>query len=103
MNLNNLKRRWASELRHKQLSESTGAIAGLAAALSVFVGYLAAHAAPRGLHKLTMILHLSKKPLLVKIAPVLAGVTVAMASAAGLLHFYSWWLTRRSPEPDDEN
>lgn len=101
MSLDKLKKSWANELQHKQLSESTSAIAGLAGALSVFVGYFAEHAAPRGLHKLTMILHLSKKPLLLKIAPVAAGVAVAIATAAGLLHFYSWWLTRRSLKPDD--
>jgi len=77
-------------LHHKRLSSSTGAIAGLASGLSVLVGMIAAHFAPRGLTRVSIALHIVKKPLIVKLAPVIAGVAVAFATAAGILRFYSW-------------
>lgn len=94
--MNDLYMRWARALHHKRLSESTAAIAGLAGAVSVFVGYLAARAAPKGLHKFIFVLHLAKKPTLLKLAPIVAGIAVAITTAAGLLHFYTWWVERKS-------
>jgi len=45
--MQDLKKRLSRELHHKRLGESTGAIAGLAGAFSVIVGYLAARATPQ--------------------------------------------------------
>jgi hypothetical protein len=90
----NLRRILARKLHHQNLSKSTGAIAGLTSAISVIVGILAARAAPRGLAKLPIALHISSKPLIVKLAPVIAGVAVACATAAGIVKFYSWCLER---------
>ncbi len=90
----NLRGIVARKLHHQNLSKSTGAIAGLTSAISVIVGILAARAAPRGLAKLPIALHLSSKPLIVKLAPVIAGIAVACATAAGIVKFYSWCLER---------
>jgi hypothetical protein len=85
-------------LHHKRLSSSTGAIAGLISAVSVIVGTLAAYAAPRGWHKVALALHFAKKPLILQIAPVIAGAAVTVATFASLLKFLSWCL-----ESDTEN
>jgi hypothetical protein len=77
-------------LQHRRLGESTGAIAGLASGLSVIAGMIAAHYAPRGVGRLALALHLTHKPFLLQIAPALAGVSVAFATAAGILRFYTW-------------
>jgi hypothetical protein len=77
-------------LHHKRLSNSTSAVAGLATGISVVVGLIAAHFAPKGVFKVRVALHLAKTPLIVKLAPVLTGVAVAVATAAGLIKFYSW-------------
>jgi hypothetical protein len=90
-------------MRHKRLSESTGAIAGLASAIAVIVGYIAARATPRGLAKLTMAMHLTKPPLIVRIAPVLTGIAVALATAASLFRFYTWWVERDAQADDDSH
>jgi ABC-type spermidine/putrescine transport system permease subunit II len=82
-------------LRNKQLHRSTGAIAGLASAFSVMVGTLAAYATPKGWGRVTMALHMTKKPLLVRVAPIVTGVAVALATAAGLIGFLVWWLEGR--------
>ena len=79
-------------LHHKRLSSSSGAIAGMISATSVIVGALAAYAAPKGWHKVALTLHFAKKPLLLKIAPVVAGIAVAVATAASLIKFLSWCL-----------
>jgi len=78
-------------LHHRRLSNATGALAGLASALSVLSGMIAAHYAPRGLHRLTAALHITHPSLIVRLAPLLAGVAAALATAAGILRFYSWW------------
>jgi hypothetical protein len=88
-------------LKHKRLSESTGVFAGLATAIAVIVGYLAARATPKGLAKLTMMMHLTRPPLIARIAPVLAGVAAALATVASLLRFYSWWQEQDAPPADD--
>jgi ABC-type spermidine/putrescine transport system permease subunit II len=82
-------------LRNKQLHRSTGAIAGLASAFSVMVGTLAAYATPKGWGRVSMALHLTKKPFLVKMAPIVTGVAVTLATAAGLIGFLVWWLEGR--------
>lgn len=96
--MKNLRSVLLKKLHHQRLSKSTGAIAGLASAISVIVGMLAARAAPKGLAKLPLALHITSKPLIVKLAPLIAGVAVAAATAAGIVKFYSWCLER-----DDES
>ena len=88
-------------MNHTRLSESTGVFAGLATAIAVIVGYLAARATPKGLAKLTMMMHLTRPPLMARIAPVLAGVAAALATVASLLRFYSWWVEQDAPPADD--
>jgi uncharacterized membrane protein (DUF441 family) len=83
--------RWSQTLHHKNLARSMGAIASLAGALSVLVGVLATRMAPHGWAHVKMMLHLTKKPLIVQAAPFIAGFAVAAATAAGLLSFYSWY------------
>jgi hypothetical protein len=92
--MNDLGRYLVKTLHHKRLGDSTGAIAGLASGLSVLAGAVAAHVAPRGISKVAMTLHLAKKPLILKFAPVIAGLAVAFATASGLLRFYTWYMTR---------
>jgi hypothetical protein len=94
--MSNLIELFTKTLRYKQLHRSTGAIAGLAGAFSVMVGTLAAYATPKGWGRVTMALHLTKKPFLVKVAPIVTGVAVALATAAGLIGFLVWWLEDRA-------
>jgi hypothetical protein len=84
----------ARSLQHKHLSNSTGAVAGFISSISLIVGAIAAHLAPLGWRRVSMALHFSKKPLLLKLAPYLAGLAVAIAVAAGLIRFYSWLMER---------
>jgi hypothetical protein len=86
----------AKTLKNKKVHKSAGAIAGLASALSVIVGTLAAYATPKGWGRVTMALHVTKKPLIVKLAPLLTGVSVTLATAVGLLGFYLWVSDRQS-------
>jgi hypothetical protein len=81
-------------LEHKRLSNSTAAIAGLATALSVLVGVIAAHFAPHGWLRIASALHLHRQPVIVRIAPVVAGVAAGLATAASLVKFYSWCIER---------
>jgi Zn-dependent protease with chaperone function len=85
-------------LHHKRLANSTGAIAGFVSALSVLIGVLAARAAPKGLARLSVALHIAKKPLIVKLAPLIAAAAVVFAVAAGLIRFYSWCVEREADE-----
>jgi hypothetical protein len=105
-----VSRRWSRTLHHKTLARSIGAIAGLAGALSVLVGILAQHMAPHGWGHLKMALGLARKPLILQMAPLIAGFAVTAATTAGLLSFYSWYregkeqrqrerLARETPEP----
>jgi hypothetical protein len=91
----------AKPLQPKRISNSTAALAGLAGAISVFVGILAARAAPHGWLRLASALHLHKQPLIVKLAPIVAGVAITIATAAGLAKFYSWCLEREEAESKD--
>ncbi len=83
--------RWAQTFHHKNLARSIGAIASLAGALSVLVGVLATHMSPHGWGRVKMALHLTKKPLLMQLAPFIATFAVTAATVAGLLSFYSWY------------
>ena len=83
--------RWASTLHHKKLARSIGAIASLAGAVSVLVGVLATRMSPHGWGHVKMALHLTKKPLLMQLAPFIATFAVTAATVAGLLSFYSWY------------
>lgn len=84
-------RRWARTLHYKTLARSIGAIASLAGAVSVLVGWLATRMAPHGWTHVKVLLHLQKKPLLVQIAPFIAAFAVMVATVAGLLSFYAWY------------
>jgi hypothetical protein len=97
--MNELGRYLVRTLHHKRLGDSTGAIAGLASGLSVLAGLIAAHFAPRGFRHVAMTLHLAKPPLILKLAPFIAGVAVAFATASGLLKFYTWY---HKTHEDDE-
>jgi hypothetical protein len=93
----------AKTLNSKKVHKSAGAIAGFASALSVIVGSLAAYATPKGWGRVTMALHMTKKPFIVKLAPLLTGVSVAIATAAGLLGFYLWVTDRGSDTPEHKS
>jgi hypothetical protein len=90
-------------LQPKRLTNSTAALAGLASAISVFVGVLAARAAPHGWLRLASALHLHRQPLIVKLAPLVAGVAITIATAAGLFKFYSWCIERDAEETATES
>ena len=84
----------ASLRRHQRLSHSTGVIAGFVSAVSVLFGVVAAHFAPKGWYKLAVALHFTKNPLIVKLAPVIGGIAIALGTAAAMLTFVSWCLDR---------
>jgi hypothetical protein len=88
-------------LHSKKMHRSAGAIAGLASALSVMVGLLAAYATPHGLGRVEMALHMTKKPFIVRLAPIITGVSVGIAAAAGLLGFYLWLIEQRQDSPSE--
>lgn len=96
--MNSFRKPLRRTLNLKRLSNSTGAIAGLVSAISVIVGVLAARAAPKGAYKLAVALHFSKTPLIVKLAPAIAGLAVTVATAAGLLKFMAWCVEREEEE-----
>jgi len=85
-------------LQGKRLHRSAGAVAGFASALSVLIGTLAGYATPKGFGRVTMALHITHKPFLLRLAPLITGVAVALATAAGLLGFYLW-VTERPDDP----
>ncbi len=103
MTMSDLYSTVAKTLGSKNVHRSTGAIAGLASALSVIVGTLAGYAAPKGWGRVSMALHITSKPFIVKLAPLLTGISVAVATAAGLLGFYLWIIDRPSDAPDDKS
>jgi hypothetical protein len=81
-------------LDKKKVHRSLGAIAGFTSALSVIVGTLAARATPKGWGHVTMALHMTKKPLIMKLAPLLTGVSVAIVTAVGIMGFWIWLVER---------
>jgi ABC-type amino acid transport substrate-binding protein len=93
----------AEAFKSKKVHKSAGAIAGFASALSVIVGTLAAYATPRGFGRVTMALHITRKPFIMKLAPLLTGASVAIATAAGILGFYLWITDRQSDSPDNRS
>jgi hypothetical protein len=99
--MKNLRVYLPKPLQPKRLSNSTAAMAGLASAISVFVGVLAARAAPHGWLRISTALHLTKKPLLIKLAPVAAGVAITIATAAGLIKFYTWCVEKEEEEQEE--
>jgi hypothetical protein len=88
--MHNPRSQWLHRLHPKRLDPSIGAIAGLASAVSVIVGFMAQSAMGHGWHKASIALHLAKKPLIVRLAPAIAAVAVGIATAAALLRFYNW-------------
>jgi hypothetical protein len=50
-----------------------------------------------------MALHLTRKPLIVKLAPLLTGASVAIATAVSLLGFYLWLMDRQGDTPDHKS
>jgi hypothetical protein len=93
----------AKTLGNRHFHKSAGAIAGFASALSVIVGTFAGYATPKGWGRVTMALHIIQKPFIVKLAPLMTGAAVAMATAAGLLGFYLWVTDRQSDTPDHKS
>ncbi len=49
-----------------------------------------------------MALHMTKKPLIMKLAPILTGVSVTIATMAGLLGFYLWVVERPEDAPENK-
>jgi hypothetical protein len=94
-----LHRHLIHHLHPKRLDPSIGAIAGLASAVSVVVGFLAQSAMGHGWHRMFITLHLAKKPWIVRLAPVFAGVAVGIATAAALIRFYNWLREPRTDPP----
>jgi hypothetical protein len=78
----------------KKLHRSLGAVAGLTSSVSVIVGMLAARATPKGWGRVTLALHMTKKPLIMKLAPLLTGASVAIVTAVGIMGFYIWLMER---------
>jgi hypothetical protein len=99
--MKNLRGYFRKPLQPRRLSNSTAALAGLASALSVFVGVLAAGAAPHGWLRVASAMHLHRQPLIVKLAPVVAGVAVTLATAAALIKFYLWCVEREEEAAED--
>ena len=101
--MNKLHTTVVKTLQDKKVHKSAGAIAGFASALSVIVGTLAAYATPKGWGRVGMALHMTKKPLIVQLAPILTGASVAIAAAAGLLGFYLWLTDRQADAVEDRS
>jgi Zn-dependent protease with chaperone function len=83
------------QFHHRAWSDVTGAVAGLASAIAVVFGWVAAYFAPHGVRGFAVALHLHRAPLIVRLAPLVAGIAALIATTAGLLRFYSWWRERR--------
>jgi hypothetical protein len=101
--MSDLRASLAKTIKNKNVHKSAGAIAGFASALSVIVGTLAAYATPKGWGRVSMALHITKKPFIVKLAPLLTGASVAIATAAGLLGFYLWITERGDGAPEHKS
>jgi hypothetical protein len=96
----NLRTTVLKTLHNKKVHRSAGAIAGFASAMSVLVGLFAAYSTPKGWGRVSMALHLTKKPFILTLAPLITGVAVAIATAAGLLGFYLWLVERPEDSPE---
>jgi hypothetical protein len=89
-----LRRKLRKEFELKRLAKSTAAVSGLAGAASAATGVAAALAAPTGLTALAVVLGISSAPLIVSVAPIVAGVAVAAGTAAGVVRFCHWYKER---------
>jgi hypothetical protein len=49
-----------------------------------------------------MALHMTKKPFIMKLAPILTGASVAVVCAVGIMGFYIW-LVERDAEADHKS
>lgn len=97
-----LRHQLAHSLHHKRLSNSTGAVAGFASAISVIVGSIAALFAPHGWMRVGVALHMHRQPLIIRLTPYIAAIAIAIATFAGLLRFYSWLRERAEERPQEE-
>jgi hypothetical protein len=77
-------------IHHRHLSSSVGAVAASASIISGSVGVMAMFAAPHGLYRFAVALHIAHQPMLVRIAPFIAAFAVMAAAIAGVLRLYSW-------------
>jgi hypothetical protein len=80
----------------KKVHRSLGAIAGMTSAVSVMVGTLAARATPKGWGRVSLALHMTKKPFIMKLAPLLTGASVAIVTAVGIMGFWIWLVERET-------
>ena len=97
-----LRKKLKKELEHKRLHRSVSALAGLTGAASAATGVAAAMATPTGLSSLFVDLGLESEPLVVEAAPIIAGVAVAIGTAAGILGFIGWLKERSVEEAEGE-
>ena len=97
-----LRKKFRKELEHKRLHRSVSALAGLTGAASAATGVAAAMATPTGLSSLFVDLGLESEPLIVEAAPIIAGVAVAIGTAAGILGFIGWLKERSVEEAEGE-
>jgi hypothetical protein len=97
--MNGLPMRLTHKLHPKRLDKSMGALASLASAISVFVGVFAARIAPHGWHRAFVTLHLSKDPMIVRLAPIIAGIAIAVATAGAILRFFNWCTESADADP----
>jgi hypothetical protein len=87
-------------LDKKKMHRSLGAIGGFTSAIAVIVGTLAAWATPHGWARVTMALHMTKRPFILKLAPLLTGLSVAIVTAVGIMGFYIWLVDREESDPE---
>jgi hypothetical protein len=87
------------QIHHRGISDFTGAIAGLASAVAVVFGLIAARFAPHGFVRFAVLVHLHRLPLVVRLSSLAASLAAVIAAAAGLARFYSWWRERRERMP----
>jgi len=90
-----------TQLHHKRVARCVAAVAGLASAISILVGFVAARAAPHGWYRVSVALHLKQAPLIVKVAPIVAGVAFLIGAVAGVVSFYSWCRDPRDSAADN--
>lgn len=83
-------------MHHRHLSTATGAFAAIASTVSGLIGIAAVYLAPHGWHRVTLAMHITRQPLLLRLAPMIAAVAVFAATIALLLRFYSWWRDQNS-------
>jgi CBS domain containing-hemolysin-like protein len=77
-------------IHHRHLSTTSGAVAAAASIISGLVGVIAKSASAHGLHRFAVAIHVAREPMLVRIAPIIAGFAVIAGAIAGLLRLYTW-------------